>query len=151
MEIGLNLNYNYKIHLIVVIVGLLLGVKNAYENYDVFCNEETFKEQYMELEDIQSEMTEEEFIEMSKNQATFLVKLIPYMFAVLLNSFFFYFNTINSNKKKSFIAIIFMIPIFVIYMFLSIFVTIPLFFYDIYKIIIGLKNKHTKHEKGQIN
>ena len=37
----------------------------------------------MELEDIQSEMTEEEFIEMSKNQATFLVKLIPYMFAVL--------------------------------------------------------------------
>ena len=105
----------------------------------------------MELEDIQSEMTEEEFIEMSKNQATFLVKLIPYMFAVLLNSFFFYFNTINSNKKKSFIAIIFMIPIFVIYMFLSIFVTIPLFFYDIYKIIIELKNKHTKHEVEKTN
>ena len=133
----IDLNYNYKKHLVFLIIGICLGFVLYFYMYDDFWGESALEEQWVELEDNDFPITKEEFLKNSQETEKLFLFIFPYFMSAIFSGLFFLLRNIVKNQDKISTYIIAFAFIFVAYIGISLFIVIPLLFYDVYKIIKG--------------
>lgn len=135
----IDLNYNYKKHLIFLVIGICLGVVLYFYMHDNFWGESSLEEQWVELENNDFPITKEEFLKNSQETEKLFLFISPYFMSAILSGLFFLLRDIVKNQDKISTYIIAFAFIFVAYIGVGLFTVIPLLFYDLYKIIFGRK------------
>lgn len=133
----IDLNYNYKKHLVFLIVGICLGFVLYFYMYDDFWGESALEEQWVELEDNDFPITKEEFLKNNQETEKLFLFIFPYFMSAIFSGLFFLLRNIVKNQDKISTYIIAFAFIFVAHIGISLFIVIPLLFYDVYKIIKG--------------
>ena len=129
--------YNAKVHLIIIIIGIILGVFSSIAlNTPLQINVE---EQYSLYDEESLELIQDYYANFYNESRIISTIVFPILFSSIINSI--YFLVLLKKQKKA--TIIFAI-LFILFILLSCFMIIPLLIYDIYQIITHNKANNEK-------
>ena len=120
--------YNAKVHLIIIIIGIILGVFISIAlNTPLQIN---IEEQYSLYDEESLELIRDYYTDFYNESKIISTVVFPILFSSIINSIYFLVLLKKQNKATIMFAIL-----FILFTLLSCFMIIPLFIYDIYQII----------------
>lgn len=129
--------YNAKVHLIIIIIGIILGVFSSIAlNTPLQIN---IEEQYSLYDEESLELIQDYYANFYNESRIISTIVFPILFSSIINSI--YFLVLLKKQKK--VTIVFAI-LFILFTLLSCFMIIPLLIYDIYQIITHNKANNEK-------
>ena len=124
----IDLDYNYKIHLIFLIIGICLGFAFYFYVYDDFLGEEAIERNWARLEAENFPIDKEFYFESNRYFEKGFFFLIPCVMAAMSSAMFFLLRTMIKAQNKILIYIIVFPYIYVLYVFINFFLVLPLLF-----------------------
>lgn len=129
--------YNAKVHLIIIIIGIILGVFSSIAlNTPLQIN---IEEQYYLYDEESLELIQDYYTDFYNESIIISTIVFPILFSSIINSIYFLVLLKKQNKATIIFAIL-----FILFILLSCFMIIPLLIYDIYQIITHNKANNEK-------